>query len=180
MGSSYARAFIGETAAAPKLEFVFGGDAVGREYHGYTVAYLNNLKVGYLDWGSDPDEPDTMFIRMIEVEPDYRRRGIATALVRHTMKQQGFNQVDQTGNYATPEGQAWRASLGEGDVKSFLKRVRQSRFKFVPLSVPWAEPGQFVAVLFDGEEIGRLERVEGTMWSIAAVSGRSMHHLYGT
>lgn len=58
-----------------------GGDAVPDGWNGYYVAYdkPTGKKMGYLDYNSAPGEP--VLIAMVEVDPAYRRRGIATVLL---------------------------------------------------------------------------------------------------
>lgn len=84
------------------LKFITGGDGVDREYHGYIAAVDPETgkivgQVTYVYYN------DKTYIKHIEVVPDYRRRGIGTALVKE-LKKESFD-VGMMGNYATEEGQ---------------------------------------------------------------------------
>lgn len=60
--------------------------------------------VGGLNWYADNDE-----ISMIDIDPDYRRRGLATELFDHV---KGLNPNLQHSDELTPDGAAWAGSLG--------------------------------------------------------------------
>ena len=94
-----------------KLRFVHIGDAVGQEYQGtdYAISgdsYVDNKLAGKILWTSLSGE-HIAYIRYIEVEPDYRRQGIETALLEHLLDSQGFTGWEMLGDFATKEGQAW-------------------------------------------------------------------------
>lgn len=86
------------------LRYETGGDALGREYHGYIAAIdkATNKSVGKVDYSYL--DGDTA-VKMIEVLPEYRRKGIATELLNR-LQQDSESPIRIQGNYATPEGQA--------------------------------------------------------------------------
>lgn len=59
----------------------YGGDSYGGEYLGSKIAWDKTTgdKMGYLDYGSHPDHG--INIKMVEVSPQHRGRGVADALV---------------------------------------------------------------------------------------------------
>lgn len=89
-----------------------GGDAVGPEYHGYHTMFHNigdeQKPVGKLDYTYHNGENG---IRMVEVDPAYRRQGIADKLLAHLKNEGGWDRPDEPvyaqGDFNTPEGQAW-------------------------------------------------------------------------
>lgn len=84
-----------------KLKFITGGDAVGREYHGYIAAIdpETGKMVGRVTYTYYNDRT---YIRHIEVLPDYRRRGIGTALVEELKGEDP--DIGMVGTYVTEEG----------------------------------------------------------------------------
>jgi GNAT superfamily N-acetyltransferase len=91
------------------LRFESGGDAVPGGYNGYFVAYdkATGAKMGYLDYQSAPGM--NPLIAMVEVEPAYRRQGVATALVRRM--QEDFPGQEIEWGMMTPEGVALRDAI---------------------------------------------------------------------
>jgi GNAT superfamily N-acetyltransferase len=91
------------------IHFESGGDAVPGGYNGYFVAYdeATGKKMGYIDFQSAKGYPVT--IAMIEVEPEFQRQGVATALVRRL--QQDFPDQELEWGMTTPEGEALRKAI---------------------------------------------------------------------
>lgn len=86
------------------LTFSTGGDAVGQEYHGYIVALIDGQQVGRLDYTYYQGE---LGIRMIEVQPEYQRQGIANSLLEELKRQDPNTPVYAQGGFNTDQGQAW-------------------------------------------------------------------------
>ena len=97
-----------------KLKFITGGDAVDREYHGYIAAIDPDTGkiVGQVTYTYYNDKT---YIRHIEVLPDYRRRGIGTALIEE-LKGEDPN-ISMVGNYVTEEGQSFFSRVDPGVLK---------------------------------------------------------------
>lgn len=94
---------------AGELDFSSGGDAVGPEYLGYIVALIGGRTVGRLDYTYYAGE---FGIRMVEVNRNERRRGIATALLERLREDDPAVPVFTFGDFSTREGQAWLAHHG--------------------------------------------------------------------
>lgn len=90
------------------MAFIFrsGGDSVYRnQYDGWIVAYFQGKPVGRLDWRVYAKEFD---IKMVEVDPAFRRQGVATALYRELFREQGITIKDLRPVARTQEGTAFR------------------------------------------------------------------------
>lgn len=97
--------------ATPQFSFSTGGDQIGPEYHGYHAAWDGDKQVGKLDYTYYNGE---LGIRMVEVDPAYRRQGIADNLL-HKLKQENPQlPVYSQGDFNTPEGQSWLDKHGIG------------------------------------------------------------------
>lgn len=111
------------------IRFETGGDALYRnQYDGWIVAYVPGLEepVGRLDW-SEYDNHYT--IKMVEVDPEFRRSGIATEMYRKLFKDQGITKKDLAPTMRTPEGQAFRERtvLAERVADRFLEAVEEAQ-----------------------------------------------------
>lgn len=85
------------------------GDANGRDQYDFVLAAKDSSgrKVGAV---SVSDYRGVPFIKMIEVRPEMRRRGIGMELLRAVQKRYPKHNIKQQGDFATKEGQAlWRA-----------------------------------------------------------------------
>lgn len=108
-----------EPTPTVSLTFSSGGDALYRgQWDGWIVAYdKTGRQLGRLDWQSwgqpGADKP-SFLIKLIEVLPEYRRRGVATALYRELFRQEGITERDLAPATQSPEGTAFRrgARLG--------------------------------------------------------------------
>jgi predicted GNAT family acetyltransferase len=116
-----------------ELRFEHIGDAIGREYQGTDYAILDNKIVGKILWTSMPGDA-TAYIRYVEVDPDHRRHGIATALLEHLLDSSSFEGWEMLGDFATKEGRAW------------MKHVEKTRaepklpyYYFYDISINWPE-----------------------------------------
>ena len=99
------------------------GDAVPSGYNGSMVAYepATGKKMGHLDYQTASHDP-LATIAMIEVEPEYRRQGVATRLldyVRHADPERGYSwgMTTPEGEALTPvdaRGVAWRHPTARG------------------------------------------------------------------
>jgi DNA polymerase III epsilon subunit-like protein len=94
-----------------------GGDSPGRNmYNGYLAAYdeKGNL-AGYIDYQSE-DVGRTATIAMVEVGEDYKRTGVASALLDSLLI--GFQGYEISPGYTTEDGAAWwrRATGGDGPI----------------------------------------------------------------
>lgn len=91
-----------------------GGDAVGRSgYNGYLVAYApDGQRAGYLDYNSDTSAK-TATVAMIEVEPQFRNKGIAEALLDSYLV--ANPNYELSAGYTTEDGAKWWRSVTGGD-----------------------------------------------------------------
>jgi predicted SprT family Zn-dependent metalloprotease len=106
-----------EKFTTSSLKFIDVGDGVGRGYQGKITAIDPKTKkeIGYVDYLY---ENGTWDIGMIEVNEDYKRRGVATALIKKL--KESFSEGDKLGmfgNFATKEGKAFMKSVGMGKEK---------------------------------------------------------------
>ena len=91
----------------PTIKYTEGGDALGKEYHGYITAIDEATgkpagRVDYSYWNGETA------VKMIEVDPEYRRMGIATDLLKK-LQADSKEPIKIQGNFATEEGQAlWK------------------------------------------------------------------------
>ena len=74
-------------------------------------------RVGFMEWEkSEGFEPSTE-ISEIEVDPDHRRKGLATAALRHSQgvarASKGVIPLPSHSPNRTPEGDAWARSTGD-------------------------------------------------------------------
>ena len=91
------------------IEFSSGGDAVPGGYNGYFVARdTKGQRLGYLDYQLTTDErwDGVVLIAMVEVEVEWRGRGVGMALVERL--QQEFPERAIDWGYLTPEGASLR------------------------------------------------------------------------
>lgn len=90
------------------LKFQTGGDALYRgQWDGWILAFVpgRSKPVGRLDWS---EYNGSYQVKMVEVEPEFRRSGIATAMYRKLFKDQGISKRDLVPSMRTPEGDAFR------------------------------------------------------------------------
>jgi len=104
------------------LKFTTGGDQLHRgQWDGWITAYDARDKqydtpLGRLDWQSwtewsdkdPPSEVERYRVKMVEVRPDMRRRGIATRLYRELFRKEGISAANLVPAMVTPEGEAFR------------------------------------------------------------------------
>lgn len=97
---------IWEKAQAKPLDIKIErkGDAVGKEYHEtiYAIDPKTNKKIGYIKYSYLNGESS---VQMIEVKPEYRRKGIATKLL-DLLQTESEKPLAILGDIATKEGQA--------------------------------------------------------------------------
>ena len=80
------------------IKDVSTGYASGESY--YTMSYTQDSKVvGTLEYGEYDGEPN---VKMIEVEPEYRRKGIATKLMQELQRK--YPEAEINFGMATPDG----------------------------------------------------------------------------
>lgn len=111
---------LGARTAAPLPQlpkgwhFSTGGDAISGGYNGYVVLWTDTgEKAGYLDyqtingyqhwWREDDDY--LPLIAMVEVEPKFRRKHVATLLYHQAKRELDVTRMNP--GYMTPEGHAW-------------------------------------------------------------------------
>jgi len=113
------------------LTFSSRGDQLYRgQWDGWITARISEREepVGELHWQSwkDDDDVDRYRIAYVEVDPEFRRQGIATAMYKKLFEQEGITSKDLEGATLTPEGAAFRegAQLEENPpwVDSILNR----------------------------------------------------------
>lgn len=103
----------GVTVAYSDLQFRSGGDQLyAGQWDGWITVSLPGSSdvIGRLDWSAYQGEYQ---VKMVEVEPEYRRSGIATALYQKLFKDQGITKRDLVPSLRTPEGDAFRRVLGD-------------------------------------------------------------------
>ena len=84
------------------VTFETGGDALGKEYHGYIVAYdKSGKKIGYVDYSVYQGETS---VKMVQVNPEYRRQGYGLLLL-NKLQDQSDTPITIQGNFATTEGE---------------------------------------------------------------------------
>lgn len=98
------------------VEFEHGGDAVGRDqYDGWIVARLpweGNKGVGYVDYSIYQEGGKTKYsVKMVEVEPTYRRSGLASALYREMFRKLKITSRDLEPAFRTEDGMAFRQNM---------------------------------------------------------------------
>lgn len=94
------------------LKFQTGGDMLyAGQWDGWVTVHVPGVSqpVGRLDWREYDGEYS---VKMIEVDPDYQRSGIATALYKKLFKDQGITKRDLGPSMQTPSGGAFRRTLG--------------------------------------------------------------------
>jgi len=155
---------IGRKQGEIKLKFITGGDAVGREYHGYIAAIdpETGKIVGQVTYTYYNDKT---YIRHIEVLPDYRRRGIGTALIKELKGEDP--DIGMVGNYATEEGQAFlrqvapEVLMSRGDPTYLYHGTTTGRFRDIrkeglsldPGFRNWADSEDFIYFTADEENV---------------------------
>jgi diguanylate cyclase (GGDEF)-like protein len=95
-----------------------GGVDVRGAHHGQVDATVRaydskNNVVGYIDFrrfGREAPE-----IEMVEVSPEFRRKGVATALLDKLRSEYPAQEIAMAGDFATKEGKAWMASTKVGE-----------------------------------------------------------------
>lgn len=106
----------------PGLSFEFGGDGGGGQYDGWFAAYLPSEsqpgyleRAGYLDWAISDLHPDHLWVKMVEVDPAHRGKGIARALLDKAIYEQftrwGSPPPAIYNDYLTQDGRRWWDSL---------------------------------------------------------------------
>jgi hypothetical protein len=101
-----------------KFSVSTGGNSPGRDmYNGYLAAFDENGKVvGRIDYNSDTVDK-TATVAMTEVAEEYKRMGIASALLDSLIIQSPDYEISP--GYTTDEGAAWwrRVTGGDGPIK---------------------------------------------------------------
>ena len=95
------------------VHFVSYGDAVPGGYNGGWLATVDGNEVGYLDYQSGGGE---VGIGMVETEPEWRRRGVASALLGRLRREFPGKEIDP--GMTTPEGSAWWAKAAAEDYQT--------------------------------------------------------------
>ena len=71
-------------------------------------AVVNGRAVGSLHWNGDPASEHYGVAMLIDVEPEFQRKGIATQLWKHA---QSLTPAIHQGPTRTPEGAAWARTV---------------------------------------------------------------------
>jgi GNAT superfamily N-acetyltransferase len=94
------------------LTFATGGEQLYRgQYDGWITAHVpwRDPPVGRLDYSVAPvDGRDQYLIKMVEVDAEYKRAGIATELYKHLFRENHITQKDLAPAMHTDEGSAFR------------------------------------------------------------------------
>jgi GNAT superfamily N-acetyltransferase len=165
----------------PSLTFSSGGDQLHRgQWDGWIVAYdardsNREDPLGRLDWQSwkewTDDEPpiqvERFRVKMVEVRPELRRRGIATALYNQLFKQEGITAADLVPASLTPEGAAFRkgAALRES-ITDWQAALVRGDARYVPPVVVPQMPDIVARAIRAGAPAGRLEYAGAGMTSV--------------
>jgi GNAT superfamily N-acetyltransferase len=127
-----------------RISWRFGGDSPGRgEYKGWYAIYVDEQKAGYVDWGVWDLEPNILTIHMIEVEPEFRRQGLASRMISHLIEEQytrwGKEAPALTYGFLTDDGEAFGRSVSRGyktvDPDDLAARSRYASKQSVELHV---------------------------------------------
>jgi ribosomal protein S18 acetylase RimI-like enzyme len=98
---------------AEPITFTHGGDALyAGQYDAYVEALVGSKVIGRVDfilWEEDGEKKFS--IKMVEVDPEYRRGGIATKLYRYMQKQYKLKANMEEKVMRSEEGQAFRDSF---------------------------------------------------------------------
>lgn len=86
---------------APFCDVLYPG-----QLDGWVIAYIDDRPAGYLDWCVANDEKDVLHIKMIEVFPEYRRQGVAQAMLDEAIRYQERPMKVALG-MLTEEGARW-------------------------------------------------------------------------
>jgi len=96
-----------------KFNISKGGDSPGRDmYNGYMAAFDNGKNIGYIDYNLDQAQKKAT-VAMISVDEEYRRQGIAEALLDSFLTENPGYEVSP--GYTTEEGEKWWRSVTGGD-----------------------------------------------------------------
>lgn len=92
------------------LRFQAGGDVLGDQWDGWIRAWVpeKDMPVGALFWTKWREEYS---IRMVEVDPEYRRTGVATELYRELFRRERIKVRDLSTGFRTEDGQKFRGRL---------------------------------------------------------------------
>jgi len=122
-----------------------GGDAVGGgQYNGYLVAYdSGGRKAGYIDYMQLGDEVQ---IAMIEVEPEFRRKGIATGLLGALKVHTGSEKIDS--GMLTDDGGKWWNSVNSSRRDRYSNMYSASLIKKKALTED-SKPGVWASSMLD-------------------------------
>lgn len=103
-----------EKASPSEINYSSGGDAVGKEYHGYIAAVEPKTKkvIGQIKYAYYDGETA---VKMVEVSPEYQRQGIATKLLEK-LQSESETPIIPFGNFATETGnEVWRKFIASRD-----------------------------------------------------------------
>jgi len=110
--------------APVSIKYSSGGDSIKGEYHGYITAIDENTKniIGRVDYSYSGGETS---IKMIEVPPEYRRKGIATKLLDR-LQTESETPLTIQGDVATKEGSAlWEKWNKADNPIEVIKKVKK-------------------------------------------------------
>ena len=98
---------------AEPITFTHGGDALyAGQYDAYVEALVGSKVIGRVDFLLWNEGGEKRFrIKMVEVDPEYRRGGIATKLYRYMQKQYKLKADMEEKTLRSEEGQAFRDSF---------------------------------------------------------------------
>lgn len=85
-----------------KLKFRESGDALGTEYHGTIKAYMKAKYIGYISYSY---YQKITAVKMIEVLPIHRRKGIGLKLL-NKLQEDSETPIIIQGNVTTSDGQS--------------------------------------------------------------------------
>jgi len=106
-----------KSAQVENFEFEDGGDVLGNQYNAWIAVFdpVSNNRMGYLNYtiyGSGAEEEYS--VQMVEVLPEYRRMGVAEALISELIQKEEISYGDLQWGMVTEEGAGLRDYL---DVK---------------------------------------------------------------
>jgi GNAT superfamily N-acetyltransferase len=117
----------GQPTYAKGLRFFEGGDALYQgQWDGYIVAYVpqREAPVGRLDYS---EYGGKYSIKMVEVDPAYRRYGVSTALFEHLLREHKITQADIDRGMQTEDGHQFRKAVDSYLPNPITRKLKASK-----------------------------------------------------
>jgi GNAT superfamily N-acetyltransferase len=98
-------------------------DAYKSETYGTIYAYLNDKVVGYVDYTLEENDK-IFYIRMIQTEPEYRGKGIATTLCRYIKN--NYSEYEPDFGATTTDGEKLRKQVSKTIPNNFYGHIKST------------------------------------------------------